>query len=70
MDDSAGEDTDQIRHGSGRRILPDLTGLDLLGSGVLVLDVEGRVFTIPVTEFTKDFASGVIITTTTLNFIF
>ena len=43
MDDSAGEDTDQIRHGSGRRILPDLSGLDLLGSGVLVLDAEGRV---------------------------
>ena len=43
MDDSAGEGSDQTRHGSGRRILPDLTGLDLLGSGVLVLDVEGRV---------------------------
>ena len=43
MNDSAGEGSDQTCHGSGRRILPDLTGLDLLGSGVLVLDVEGRV---------------------------
>ena len=43
MDDSAGEGSDQTRHGSVRRILPDLTGLDLLGSGVLVLDAEGRV---------------------------
>ena len=43
MDDSADEGSDQPRQGSGRRILPDLSGLDLLGSGVLVLDAGSRV---------------------------
>ena len=43
MDDNADEGSDQPRQGSGRRILPDLSGLDLLGSGVLVLDAGSRV---------------------------